>query len=114
MGPHALVKLAVSGLNTVSVADFFHGIRALLARPIGSALGRLNRGFSAQSLKVLTIIHNFDLKRPDVTTAVQRLFSHTFPDLFEWIISTINEPPMPRRASKAHLENPSHVEIFLA
>jgi hypothetical protein len=30
-----------------------------------------NRGFSAQSLKVLTIIHNFDLRRADGTTAAQ-------------------------------------------
>ena len=73
-----------------------------------------NRGFSAQSLKVLTIIHNFDLKRPDGTTAAQRLFGHTFPDLFEWILSTINELPMPRRSSKSHQVNPLHVELFPA
>ena len=39
------------------------------------------RGFSEQSLKALTIIHNFDLKRPDGSTAAQRLFGHPFPDL---------------------------------
>ena len=38
-GARALVKLAVSGLGTVSVVDLFHGMRAL-ARPIGRALGR--------------------------------------------------------------------------
>lgn len=74
----------------------------------------VNRGFSAQSLKVLTIIHNFDLKRSDGTTAAQRLFGHTFPDLFEWILSNINELPMPRRSSKAHLVNPLHAELFPA
>ena len=33
-----------------------------------------NRGFSAQTLKVLTIIHNFDVKRDDGSTPAQRLF----------------------------------------
>jgi len=28
-----------------------------------------SRGFSAQALTVLTVLHNFDLKRPDGTTA---------------------------------------------
>ncbi|EKV02029.1 hypothetical protein Lepto7375DRAFT_4228 [Leptolyngbya sp. PCC 7375] len=37
-----------------------------------------------------------------------------FPDLFEWILSTINELPMPRRSSKAHQTNPLHVELFPA
>ena len=32
-----------------------------------------SRGLSAQALTVLTLIHNFDLKRQDGTTAVQRL-----------------------------------------
>jgi hypothetical protein len=74
----------------------------------------VNRGFSAQSLKVLTIIHNFDLKRPDGTTAAQRLFGQTFPDLFDWILSNIHELPMPRQSSKARQLNPLHAEIFPA
>ena len=74
----------------------------------------VNRGFSHQSLKVLTIIHNFDLKRPDGTTAAQRLFGQPFPDLFEWILSTIDELPMPRRSSKAHQTQPSHARLFPA
>ena len=74
----------------------------------------VNRGFSAQSLKVLTIIHNFDLKRPDGTTAAQRLFGHSFPDLFEWILSNTEELPIPRRSYKAHQTNSLHVEPFPA
>ena len=38
-GAPALIKLALSGLACVSVADLFHALRAL-ARPIGSAIGR--------------------------------------------------------------------------
>jgi hypothetical protein len=37
-------------------------------------------------IKVLTIIHNFDIKRDDGTTAAQRLFEKPFPDLFEWLL----------------------------
>ncbi|MGB3515808.1 MAG: DUF6399 domain-containing protein [Elainellaceae cyanobacterium] len=64
------------------------------------------RGFSAQALKVLTIIHNFDLKRPDGTTAAQRLFGHPFPDLFESVLSTFTELPMPRRSTESQQPNP--------
>jgi Family of unknown function (DUF6399)/Stage III sporulation protein D len=60
-----------------------------------------NRGFSAESLKLLTIIHNFDLRRADGTTAAQRLFGHSFPDLFEWVLNHVGDLPLPRRSSKA-------------
>ena len=45
-----------------------------------SKLHHARRGFSEQSLNVLTIIHNFDLRRYDGTTAAQRLFGYNFPD----------------------------------
>ncbi|MEL6456151.1 MAG: DUF6399 domain-containing protein [Cyanobacteria bacterium J06623_5] len=59
------------------------------------------RGFSQQSLKVLTILHNFDLKRADGTTAAQRLFGQPFPDPFEWMLERVGDLPMPRRSTKA-------------
>jgi hypothetical protein len=65
-----------------------------------SALYHANRGLTEQTLKVLTIIHNFDLKRPDGTTAAQRLFSKPFPDLFESIVLTMGELPRPRQSLK--------------
>jgi hypothetical protein len=65
-----------------------------------------SRGFSAQALTVLTVLHNFDLKRPDGTTAAQRLFGQEFPDLFESVLSTFTELPMPRRSSSSQLPNP--------
>jgi len=65
-----------------------------------------SRGFSAQALKVLTILHNFDLKRPDRTTAAQRLFGHPFPDLFESVLGTFTELPMPRRSTSSQQPNP--------
>ena len=65
-----------------------------------------SRGFSAQALAVLTILHNFDLTRPDGTTAAQLLFGHPFPDLFESVLSTFTELPMPRRSSSSQQPNP--------
>ena len=66
-----------------------------------SALHHANRAFTEQTLKVLTIIHNFDLKRDDGTTAAQRLFGKSFSDLFESVVLQMGELPRPRRTLKA-------------
>lgn len=58
------------------------------------------RGLSASHLKILTVIHNFYLKRRDGTTAAERLFGQKFPDLFEWVISEGGELPQPRKSRK--------------
>jgi hypothetical protein len=50
-----------------------------------SRLHHANHGFSEQTLKVLTVIHDFDLKRHDGSTATQKLFVKHFkhfPDVF--------------------------------
>ena len=65
-----------------------------------SGLHQANRGFTEQTLKVLTIIHNFDLKRDDGTTAAQRLFGKPFPDLFKSVVLNMGELPRPRRTLK--------------
>ncbi len=59
-----------------------------------------NRGFSDQTLKVLTIIHNFDVKRDDGSTPAQRLFRHEFSDLFLWVVPRMRPLPTPRRSLK--------------
>jgi AcrR family transcriptional regulator len=79
-----------------------------------SKLHHAGRGFSEESLKALTIIHNFDLKRPDGTTAAQRLFGHDFPDVFEWILEHAGDLPLPRRSSKAQQSKPLYVNAFSA
>ena len=66
-----------------------------------SALHHANRGFTERTLKVLTIIHNFDLKRDDGTTAAHRLVGKPFPDLFEWVLLHMDELPSPRQTKKA-------------
>jgi hypothetical protein len=77
-----------------------------------SKLHHARRGFSEQSLKVLTIIHNFDLKRADGTTAAQRLFRHDFPDVFEWMLAHVGDLPLPRRSSKAQQPQPLYADDF--
>lgn len=77
-------------------------------------LHHARRGFSEQSLNVLTIIHNFDLKRHDGTTAAQRLFGHDFPDLFEWTLDHIGDLPMPRRSAKPQQHKPLYADVFPA
>jgi len=59
------------------------------------------RGFWANHLPVLTVIHNFDLKRSDGTTAAQRLFGRQFPNLFAWVMERMGELPRPRISKKS-------------
>ncbi len=67
-----------------------------------SLLHHTGRGFSPQTLQVLTIIHNFDTRRADGTTPAQRLFGQTFPYLFEWVVDDFGDLPLPRKSSKLH------------
>ena len=59
------------------------------------------RGFWANHLQVLTVIHNFDLQRSDGTTAAQRLFGRQFPNLFAWVLEQMGELPRPRVSKKS-------------
>ena len=66
-----------------------------------SQLHHTNRGLDRSTLQVLKIIHNYGLKRPDGTTAAQRLFGQPFPDLFEWVLEQMDELPQPRKSKKS-------------
>jgi hypothetical protein len=77
-------------------------------------LHHAGRGFSPQTLKVLSIIHHVHLKRPDGTTAAQWLFGCEFPDLFEWVVEHMGVLPLARRSLKAHSRNPFHLADFPA
>jgi Family of unknown function (DUF6399) len=79
-----------------------------------SRLHHANRGFTEQSLKVLTIIHNFDLKRDDGTTAAQRLFDKPFPDLFEWVLLNIGDLPRARRTLKPKMSRKPSIQLVPA
>jgi Family of unknown function (DUF6399) len=79
-----------------------------------SRLHHANRGFTEQSLKVLTIIHNFDLKRHDGTTAAQRLFDKPFPDLFEWAVLNMGDLPRARRTLKPKMSRKPSIQLVPA
>ncbi len=72
------------------------------------------RGLSLKRLKALTVIHNFDLRRRDGTTAAARLFDTSFPDLFQWLIDHMGELPLPRESSARSLSNPLNTKIVAA
>lgn len=79
-----------------------------------SRLHHGSRGFSKQYLRTLTIIHNFDLTRPDGTTAAQRLFQRPFPNLFESVLLQSSELPLPRRSHKSQQPEPTPILAFPA
>ena len=55
------------------------------------------RGFSEKALKVLTVLHNYWICRPDGTTAAERFFGKKPDDLFEWLLKRF--PSLPRPVS---------------
>jgi hypothetical protein len=71
-----------------------------------SQLHHCTRGIPTQRLKVMTVIHNFDLKRADGTTAAERLFRTSFPDLFDWMVARMAPLPVPRKSRTPAKFNP--------
>ncbi len=63
------------------------------------------RGLGTRRLEALTVIHNFDLKRQDGTTAAERLYGRQFPDLFEWLVKQMGDLPLPRQARQRSEHN---------
>ena len=64
------------------------------------------RGLSTRRLQVMTVLHNFHLKRSDGTTAAQRLFGTRPPDLFEWLVQQMPPLPQARRRKSAPKPKP--------
>lgn len=56
-----------------------------------------HKGMTEQRKKVLTVVHNFDIRRADGKTPAQRLFSQEFPDLFEFVLQNVRELPRPKQ-----------------
>jgi hypothetical protein len=55
------------------------------------------RGLPKQRYQVWTVLHNFDCRAGDGTTPASRFFKRTFPDLFETVLSQMNDLPRPRQ-----------------
>ena len=62
---------------------------------------RSRRRLSDRQLQVMSVIHNFDLKRLDGSTAAQRLFKQPHPDLFQTVLAQMPDLPLPRQRAKA-------------
>jgi hypothetical protein len=60
-----------------------------------------HRGLPARRYAVWTALHNFDCRAADGTTPASRFFRRSFPDLFERVLSQIDELPMPRQRRQA-------------
>ena len=61
-----------------------------------SQINLSSRGLSSRRLHALTVLHNFELRRPDGSTPAQRFFHRPFPDLFESLLPRIPHLPLPR------------------
>ena len=51
--------------------------------------------------RCVPVIHNFDLKRADGSTAASRFFARDFPELFPWLMSRIGDLPEARKSRKS-------------
>ncbi len=63
------------------------------------------RGLDGKRLKALTVIHNYDIRREDGTTAAMRLFNTEFPNLFSWLLDRMEDLPLPRKGRERLIFN---------
>jgi hypothetical protein len=66
-----------------------------------SQLHHNQRGLPTRRYKVWTVLHNFDCRAADGSTPASRFFRHAFPDLFETVLSKINDVPRSRQRNQA-------------
>jgi hypothetical protein len=66
-----------------------------------SQLHHNQRGVPKRRYKVWTVLHNFDCRATDGSTPASRFFRHEFPDLFETVLSKIDDVPRSRRRHQA-------------
>jgi hypothetical protein len=62
-----------------------------------SQLHHNQRGLPKHRYKVWTVLHNFDCRAADGTTPATRFFRQGFPDLFETVLSHLEDLPRPRK-----------------
>jgi DNA-binding transcriptional ArsR family regulator len=60
-----------------------------------------HRGLPKRRYQVWTVLHNFDCRDSDGTTPASRFFRREFPDLFESVLSHIDNLPHPRQRHQA-------------
>jgi hypothetical protein len=60
-----------------------------------------HRGLPTRRYPVWTALHHVDCRAADGTTPASRFFRRSFPDLFESVLSQIDELPLPRQRRQA-------------
>ncbi len=60
-----------------------------------------HRGLPKRRYRVWTVLHNFDCRASDGTTPASRFFRRACPDLFESVLSQIDDLPRPRQRHQA-------------
>lgn len=60
-----------------------------------------HRGLPTRRYRVWAVLHNVDCRAADGTTPASRFFRRSFPDLFESVLSQIDELPRPRQRRQA-------------
>ena len=96
LAPHVLA--AWKAWATDRVKSFQRTSSAVEGR--NGALAQLHhnqRGLPKRRSKVWTVLHNFDCRASDGTTPAARFFRRGFPDLFETVLSTVEDLPRPRQ-----------------
>lgn len=61
---------------------------------------KAHRGLPGQRLKVLTVVHNFDVRGMDNRTPAERLFRKGFPDVFEFVLNNVTSFSQPRQRKR--------------
>lgn len=69
-------------------------------------MNNANKGIPEQRKKVLTIVHNFDIRNTDKRTPAERLFDRDFPNLFEFILNELGELPASRTRTMKNYPSP--------
>ena len=60
-----------------------------------------HRGLPKRRYKVWSALHNFDCRASDGSTPASRFFRRDFPNLFETVLSYIDDFPRPRKRQPA-------------
>lgn len=66
---------------------------------------KAHRGLPEQRLKVLTVVHNFDIRGIDNKTPAERLFQKEFPDVFEFVLNNVTSFSQPRKRKSKPLKS---------
>jgi len=64
-------------------------------------IGIVSENFWSSTYKVWTVLHNFDCRAPDGTTPASRFFRRAFPDLFETVLSHVEDLARPRQRNQS-------------